>query len=349
MKIAQVSPLYESVPPKMYGGTERIVYFLTEELVRQGHEVTLFASKDSRTSGSLVPCCDKALRLDKNCLDQLAPHVLQLEQVQQRIAEFDIIHYHIDHIHFPLARRTEKPHITTAHGRMDIAAYKPLFREFNDIPLVSISQAQRRPLPQAHWVGNIYHGLPLDLYRFFEQEGKYLAFLGRISREKRVDRAIDLAKRTGIPLRIAAKVGAKDQEYYEKEIKPLLDDPLVEFIGEIGEDEKGAFLGNALATLFPIDWPEPFGLVMIESMACGTPVIAYASGSVPEIIDEGVSGFIVHSQQEAVNAIYKLYTINRKACRETFEKRFSVKRMTEDYMSVYEQQLDTIRLKPVQV
>lgn len=347
MKIAQVSPLYESVPPKAYGGTERIVSFLTEELVRQGHEVTLFASNDSQTSAKLVPCCDKALRLDKDCLDQLAPHVLQLEQVQQRITEFDIVHYHTDHIHFPLAKRSNSKHITTSHGRMNLPEYEPLFREFQDIPMVSISHAQRRSLLCANWVGTVYHGLPTDLYRFHELEGKYLAFLGRISPEKRVDRAIDIAKQAGIPLKIAAKIAKSDEEYYEKEIKPLMDDPLVEFIGEIGEEEKGNFLGNALATLFPIDWPEPFGLVMIESMACGTPVIAYANGSVPEIIEEGVSGFIVESQQEALNAISKLYTINRRVIRETFERRFSVNRMTNDYLSVYEQQQETIRLKPL--
>ena len=336
MRIAQVSPLYESVPPKKYGGTERIVSFLTEELVRQGHEVTLFASKDSQTSARLIPCCNRALRLDKNCLDQLAPHVLQLEQVQQRLHEFDLVHFHVDHIHFPLVKRTNVAHITTSHGRMNLPEYRSLFREFRDIPMVSISHSQRRPLPWANWVNTVYHGLPSNLFRFQEQEGKYLAFLGRISPEKRVDRAIAIAKQAGIPLKIAAKIARPDLEYYEKEIKNLMDDPLVEFIGEIGDEEKSDFLGNALATLFPIDWPEPFGLVMIESMACGTPVIAYENGSVPEIIDEGLSGFIVNSQKEALQAIDRLHTINRKACRETFERRFSVNRMTRDYVAVYE-------------
>lgn len=347
MKIAQISPLYESVPPKLYGGTERIVSFLTEELLKQGQDVTLFASKDSKTSAKLVPCCDHALRLDKNCLDQLASHILQLEQLQQRMEEFDIVHYHIDHIHFPFAKRAGKSHITTLHGRMDIPEYKALFREFNQIPLVSISYSQRRPLPWVNWVRNIYHGLPADLYRFHEKEGKYLAFLGRISPEKGIARAIDIAKRAGIPLKIAAKIGKADQEYYEKEIKHLLDDPLVEFIGEIGEHEKSDFLGNALATLFPIDWPEPFGLVMTESMACGTPVIAWEKGSVPEIIEEGLNGFVVNSQQEALQAINKLHTIKRRDCRETFEQRFTDKRMAKDYISVYEQQLETSRLKPL--
>lgn len=336
MKIAQVSPLYESVPPKRYGGTERIISFLTEELVRQGHEVTLFASNDSQTSARLIPCCERALRLDKGCLDQMAPHVLQLEQVQQRLSEFDVVHYHVDHIHFPLAKRTNVAHITTSHGRMNLPEYEALFSEFKDIPMVSISDSQRRPLPWANWIGTVYHGLPTSLYRFQKQEGKYLAFLGRISPEKRVDRAIAIAKQAGIPLKIAAKIARPDQEYYEKEIRHLMDDPLVEFIGEIGDEEKSDFLGNALATLFPIDWPEPFGLVMIESMACGTPVIAYKNGSVPEIIDEGLSGFIVQSQKDALKAIDKLHTINRKACRETFERRFSVNRMTKDYITVYE-------------
>lgn len=349
MKIAQVSPLYESVPPKMYGGTERIVSFLTEELVGQGHEVTLFASNDSQTSARLIPCCDRALRLDKNCLDQLAPHVLQLEQVQQRLFEFDMVHYHVDHIHFPLAKRSSIAHITTSHGRMNIPEYNALYREFREIPMVSISYSQRRPLPWANWVGTVYHGLPENLYRFQEKEGKYLAFLGRISPEKRVDRAIEIAKKAGIPLKIAAKIAKSDQEYYEQKIRPMMDDPLVEFIGEIGEEEKGDFLGNALATLFPIDWPEPFGLVMIESMACGTPVIAYENGSVPEVIDDGLSGFIVQSRQEALKAIDKLHNINRKTCRETFERRFSVNRMARNYISIYEQQQEITSLKLLKV
>ena len=347
MKIAQISPLYESVPPKLYGGTERIVSFLTEELVKQGHDVTLFASKDSKTSAKLVPCCDQALRLDQSCLDQLAPHVLQLEQLQQRLPEFDIVHYHIDHIHFPLAKRAGIANVTTSHGRMNLPEYKSLFREFMNMPMVSISYSQRQPLPLINWVGNVYHGLPADLFRYHGNEGKYLAFLGRISPEKRVDRAIDIAKKAGIPLKIAAKIAKPDQEYYEKEIKPLMDDPLVEFTGEIGEHEKSDFLGNALATLFPVDWPEPFGLVMTESMACGTPVIAWENGSVPEVIDEGLSGFVVNSEQEALHAINNIHTIKRRDCRETFERRFTVKRMTKDYISVYKNQLEISRLKPL--
>lgn len=337
MRIAQVSPLYESVPPRLYGGTERVVHFLTEELVRQGHEVTLFASKDSSTSARLVSCCDQALRLNENCMDTLSHHVLQMEMVQQMLPVFDIVHYHVDYIHFPLARRAGKPHVTTSHGRMDIPDYRNLFGEFQEMPMISISKAQRQPLPLAYWVGNVYHGLPDDLYTFHEQAGNYLAFMGRISPEKRVDRAIDLAKRSGIPLKIAAKIAKYDQEYYEREIKPLMDHPLVEFIGEIGDHEKSDFLGNALATLFPIDWCEPFGLVMIESMACGTPVIAYALGSVPEIIEEGKNGFIVQSQEEALRAIQKVDTISRKKCRESFEDRFSAERMAKDYLAIYEQ------------
>lgn len=345
MKIAQISPLYESVPPKLYGGTERIVSFLTEELIRQGHEVTLFASGDSITNARHIPCCDKALRLNKDCLDQLAPHIVQLEIVQQRLFEFDLIHYHIDPIHFPLARRARTPHITTLHGRMDIPDYKTLFREFSEIPLVSISNSQRRPLCRANWVGTVYHGLPEYLYRFRENEGKYLAFLGRISPEKGVDSAIEIAKRAGIPLKIAAKIGKQDEAFFEREIKPLLDHPLIQFIGEIDEHEKNNFLGNALATLFPIKWPEPFGLVMIESMACGTPVIAYEQGSVPEIIDEYLTGFVVNSVEEALKALNQLHKVDRKKCRATFEKRFSVKRMAQNYVSIYEQQTDTIKLK----
>lgn len=345
MRIAQVSPLYERVPPKFYGGTERIVSYLTEELVRRGHEVTLFASGDSITKAKLISCCDTALRLDSNCEDQLVPHILQLELVQQHLQDFDIIHYHMDSIHFPLARRAHKPHITTTHGRMNIPEYKPLFRQFEEAPLVSISNSQRLPLHWANWIGTVYHGLPANLFQFHEKEGKYLAFLGRISPEKRVDRAIEIAKRVGIPLKIAAKVAKQDQQYYETQVKPLMDDPLIDFIGEIGDGEKNDFLGNALATLFPIDWPEPFGLVMIESLACGTPVIAYQNGSVPEIIESGRTGFVVNSQDEAVEAVHQLHKIDRKLCRETFERRFSVQRMTEDYVSIYEQQLNVINLK----
>jgi glycosyltransferase involved in cell wall biosynthesis len=345
MKIAQVSPLCERVPPKLYGGTERIVSYLTEELVRQGHEVTLFASGDSLTSARLISCWNKALRLDSRCFDQLLPHVLQLELVQQHLQEFDVIHYHSDYIHLPLARRAGKPYLSTLHGRMNIPEYKPLFREYVEAPLVSISNSQRQPLPGANWIGTVYHGLPADLCSFHEKEGSYLAFLGRISPEKRVDRAIDIARRVQLPLKIAAKVDPADQQYYDRHIRHLMDDPLVEFIGEIGDEQKSDFLGNALALLFPIDWPEPFGLVMIEAMACGTPVIAYQQGSVPEIIEHGKTGFVVNSQEEAAAAVQQLYKINRRLCRETFEKRFSVERMAADYVTLYSQQIEVAALK----
>jgi glycosyltransferase involved in cell wall biosynthesis len=271
-KIAQVAPLYESVPPKYYGGTERVVSYLTEQLVRQGHEVTLFASGDSVTKARLVAPCRPALRLDKHCLDQLAHHVLMLELGLEEAASFDIIHSHIDYLHFPLSRCQPISHLTTPHGRLDIPDLVPLYEEFSEIPVVSISNAQREPLPWLNWLGTVYHGLPDDLYRFRESPVKHLAFLRRISPEKRVDWAIEIAKRLGMQIRVAAKVDDIDREYFEDVVVPLLKDPLVEYVGEIGDGEKDEFLGNAYALLFPIDWPEPFGLVMIEAMACGTPV-----------------------------------------------------------------------------
>lgn len=340
MRIAQVSPLYESVPPKAYGGTERVVSYLTEELVRQGHDVTLFAAGDSVTSARLSAPCTRSLRLDELCIDKLAHHVLMLEQLSKEIESFDVVHYHIDYIHFPLSRRQRVPHLTTLHGRLDIPDLFPIFKEFREMPVVSISNAQRAPLPWANWLGTVYHGLPQDLYRFQPKHGSYLAFLGRISPEKRVDRAIETAQRVGMPLRIAAKVDAADTEYFQTVVKPLLKDPLVEFLGEIGDSEKEAFLGNALALLFPIDWPEPFGLVIIEALACGTPVIAYGHGSVPEVIQDGVTGFIVHDQQEAESAIRRVPALRRADCRRAFEERFSVSRMVEDYMAIYQKLLE---------
>ncbi len=339
MRIAQVAPLYEAVPPKLYGGTERVVHYLTEELVRQGHEVTLFASGDSVTSARLIPCCPRSLRLDPECKDRLAPHVLMVEKVLQRAEQFDIIHFHIDHIHFPLVRRFSFPHLTTLHGRLDIAEIYPLFWEFKELPFVSISQAQRSPLPFINWVGTVYHGLPEDLYRFYPERGEYLAFLGRISPEKRPDRAIKIAEKAGMKLLIAAKVDAADRAYYEEVIKPLLKSPWVEFIGEINDREKNEFLGKAYALLFPIDWPEPFGLVMIEAMACGTPVVAWRCGSVPEIIQEGINGYIVESTEEAVRALEQVRKIQRELCRKSFERRFSAKRMAKDYLKIYEKLL----------
>lgn len=335
MRIAQIAPLFESVPPKYYGGTERVVSYLTEELVRQGHEVTLFASGDSVTSAHLVAACRRSLRLDKHCVDQMAHHILMLERVFQRADQFDILHFHIDYLHFPLSRRQGVTSVTTLHGRLDIPDLVPLYKEFRDMPVVSISEAQREPLPWLNWQATVYHGLPDNLYRLRVEPGSYLAFLGRIAPEKRADRAIEISKRVGIPLKIAAKVDRIDKDYFEGVVEPLLRDPLVEFVGEIGDGEKDEFLGNAYALLFPIDWPEPFGLVMIEAMACGTPVIAYRQGSVPEVLEDGVTGFIVKGLEDAVEAVRRVPEISRKRCREVFEERFTARRMATDYLKVY--------------
>ncbi|RUL87769.1 glycosyltransferase family 4 protein [Tautonia sociabilis] len=336
MRIAQVAPLYERVPPQSYGGTERVVSYLTEELVRQGHDVTLFASGDSLTAARLVPCCDRALRLGGRCVDPIARHVYQIERVLSLADEFDVIHWHTDYLHFPLSRRLGVPHVTTLHGRLDLPDLPDLYAEFDDMPVVSISDAQRSPLPLARWAGTVYHGLPESLYELREADGGYLAFLGRISPEKRPDRAIEIARRVGLPLKIAAKVDKADREYYETTIRPLMDHPLVEFIGEIGDADKQDFLGNALALLFPIDWPEPFGMVMIEAMACGTPVVAFRCGSVPEVIDDGVTGFIVDDLAGACRAVEHAGRIDRRRVRSVFEQRFSARRMALDYVAIYE-------------
>lgn len=336
MRIAQVAPLYESVPPKLYGGTERVVSYLTEELVRQGHDVTLFASADSETKADLRHICERALRLEgKKIVDPLAHHIRMVEAVAQEAPEFDIVHFHIDYLHFPVTRRQRLSAVTTLHGRLDIPDIHPLFREFPDMNLVSISDAQRAPMKWANWVGTVHHGLPEDLYTAKEKPGKYLAFLGRISPEKRVDRAIEIAKRVGMPIKIAAKIDVADREYFETKIRHLLEDPLVEFIGEIGEHEKNEFLGNAYALMFLIDWEEPFGLVMTEAMACGTPVIAWRMGSVPEVIDQGVTGCIVESMDEAVQAIKQVGKMDRRLIRRVFEERFSARRMARDYVSIF--------------
>lgn len=339
MRIAQVAPLFESIPPKYYGGTERVVSYLTEELVRQGHDVTLFASGDSVTKARLIAPCRRSLRLDKQSIDHMTHHVLMLEMVHQNLSNFDIIHFHIDYLHFPLARHFNTPHVTTLHGRLDIPDLIDLYKEFRDIPLVSISNSQREPLSWVNWQGTVYHGLPLDLYSFRESRGDYLAFLGRISPEKRVDRAIEIAKRLNMKLKIAAKVDKIDRNYFEAVVEPLLNYPLIEYLGEIGEGEKDEFLGNAYALLFPIDWPEPFGLVMIEALACGTPVIAYRWGSVPEVIEHGQTGFIVNSLDDAIEAVKQIPTIDRKRCREVFERRFSAGRMAQDYLAIYQKLL----------
>ena len=341
MRIAQVAPLYESVPPKQYGGTERIVSYLTEELVRQGHDVTLFASGDSETAARLVPVCHRSLRLDERCMDQIAHHVLLLEQVSQRAHEFDVIHFHIDYLHFPVSRLLRIPHVTTLHGRLDIPDLAPLYNEFREMPVVSISNSQRDPLPWANWQATVYHGLPEYLLRFRSKTGKYLAFLGRICPEKRVDRAIEIAKQTGIPLKIAAKVDPADKRYFKRVVEPLLrDSSVAEWVGEISDRQKDEFLGNAYALLFPIDWPEPFGLVMIEAMACGTPVIAYEGGSVAEVIEEGRTGFIVTELEDAIEAVRRVPDLSRAHCRQVFEKRFTVTRMANDYVKVYMRIID---------
>src|SRR5262245_6345294 len=345
MRIAQVAPLYESVPPGQYGGTERVVSYLTEELIELGHDVTLFASGDSITNAELAPCCPRSLRTDPGCFDPLARHYLMLEEVFRRASQFDLIHFHIDYLHFPLSRRSGISQLTTLHGRLDLPDLAPLYRQFHDMPLVSISDAQRRPIPWAGWLGTVHHGLPEDLFKFHEVPGDYLAFLGRIAPEKRVDRAIEIARRAGMPLKIAAKVDKLDQDYFDTVIKPLLDPSLVEFIGEVDDKEKEEFLGNAYALLFPIDWPEPFGLVMIESMACGTPVIAWSNGSVPEIMEDGVTGFIVEEVEEAARAVERVESFDRMLCREAFERRFTVARMAEDYINIYEQILEKCSLE----
>jgi glycosyltransferase involved in cell wall biosynthesis len=340
MKIAQVAPLYESVPPKLYGGTERVVSYLTEELVRQGHDVTLFASGDSITRAKLRPVCERALRLEgKKVIDPLAHHIRMIAMVAEEAADFDVIHFHIDYLHFPVTRHLNLSALTTLHGRLDIPDLVPIYQDFWDMNLVSISNAQRGPLSWTNWIGNVYHGLPDDLYTPTMTPGNYLAFLGRICPEKRVDRAIEIAIRANMPIKIAAKVDAVDREYFDSKVRKLFDHPLVEYVGEIGEKQKEEFLGNAHAVLFPIDWPEPFGLVMIESMACGTPVIAYPMGSVPEIIDEGATGFMVTSIEEAVKAVDKIQSFNRAACRRAFNSRFSARRMALDYIEVYQRVL----------
>jgi glycosyltransferase involved in cell wall biosynthesis len=336
MKIAQIAPLYEAVPPKLYGGTERIVSFLTEELVRQGHKVTLFASGDSVTRAQLVASVPQALRLNEKCEDALAPHIVQLQKVIESSGDFDFIHFHTDYLSYPFTQFLDVPHLTTLHGKLTIDELQMVYDTYPDEPLVCISDSQCKPLPQANFVGRVHHGLPINLFKQGNGNGNYFAFLGRISPEKRCDRAIEIAITTNTPIKIAAKVDKADQDYFEQCIKHLLDHPLVQFIGEINEDQKQEFLGNAKALLFPIDWPEPFGLVMIEAMACGTPVLAWNNGSVPEIIDEGRSGFIVNSMDEAIGAANKISSLNRSRVRSCFEQRFTATRMANDYVNIYQ-------------
>jgi glycosyltransferase involved in cell wall biosynthesis len=336
MKIAQIGPLMESVPPRLYGGTERIVAYLTDELVRLGHDVTLFASGDSVSSAELVPCASMALRLDPNVRDFIPYYMLMLDRVRQMADEFDILHFHIDQFHFPLFRPIANHTVTTLHGRQDLYDLKPLYVGFSEMPLVSISNDQRKPVAGSNFVATVYHGIPPDLLKpIYNPRGGYLAFLGRISPEKGPERAIRIAQAIGIPLKIAAKVDKVDRDYFREVVEPLLDHPGIEFIGEINERSKSDFLGEARALLFPVDWPEPFGLAMIEAMACGTPVLAFRRGSVAEIIDEGVTGAIVDTPEEAVQMLPQVLALDRRKVRRRFEERFTVTRMAKDYLQVY--------------
>jgi glycosyl transferase family 1/glycosyl transferase family 4 len=335
LRIAQIAPLYESVPPKLYGGTERIVAYLAEELVRRGHEVTLFAAGDSAVDVPVVAGSPQSLRLTG--LDHLGPmfHLPMLSDVYDNASRFDVIHSHVDCLSFPLARQARVPTVSTMHGRLDLKEMLPIYRAYRDLPMVSISDDQRRPLPEMNWLRTIYHGLPRNLLKFCREPGKYLAFLGRICPEKRPDLAIQIARRSGVPLKIAAKVDRLDREYFEAVIKPLLSGPGVEFVGEINESQKQQFLGEALALLFPIDWPEPFGLVMIEALACGTPVIARPCGSVSEILRHGVTGFIHSSVDELASAVSNIGNISRQKCRDEFDTRFTTDVMAANYERVY--------------
>jgi glycosyltransferase involved in cell wall biosynthesis len=335
MRIAQIAPLTEAVPPKLYGGTERVVAYLTDALMQLGHEVTLFASGDSLTKAKLVPIWPHALRLDATIKDHFVPLFMQLETVARHAQEFDIIHSHLDYFGYPLLRRLGVPSVTTLHGRLDLPELPPLYELYGDIPVVSISNSQRAPLPQANYVATVLHGLPQDLLAKGCGSGGYLAFLGRISPEKAPDAAIRIAAQAGLPLKIAAKVDRVDEEYYKAIVEPLLSLGDVEFIGEICEDQKNEFLGNAAGLLFPIAWREPFGLVMIEAMACGTPVIAFENGSVPEVLEDGVTGFIVHNEQQAIEAVGRIGTLDRNRIRAEFDRRFTAHHMAQNYLSLY--------------
>jgi glycosyltransferase involved in cell wall biosynthesis len=347
MKIAQVAPLYEAVPPKLYGGTERVVANLTDALVELGHEVTLFSSADAVTRAELVPVRDQAIRLDPAPLkSDMAAHLSMLSEVRRQQDRFDIIHFHTDMVHFPLFEAMAPRTLTTLHGRLDLKDLPEVYRRWPKYPLVSISDAQRVSLPFANWVGTVYHGMPEAMFQFSDAPRGYLAFLGRISPEKGPDRAIHIAKRLGVPLKIAAKVDAADTAYFETCIRPLLNDPLIEFVGEIGDSKKSEFLGGAIALLFPICWPEPFGLVMIEAMACGTPVIGYPYGSAPEVIDDGVTGFLVGGEDEAVAAIARARTLDRREVRRRFVRRFSATAMARGYLDLYADRLARLPYAP---
>jgi glycosyltransferase involved in cell wall biosynthesis len=336
MKIAQVAPLYEPVPPPKYGGTERVVSLLSDALIDAGHEVTVYAAGDSTTRGTLRPGCHRAIRDNRGCIDPVGVHYLMLEQVLHEASGFDVIHFHTDFLHFPFVRRLNRPHITTLHGRLDLPHLKSIYREYTDIPTVSISRSQRTYLPEANWVATIYHGLGKNELTIGKGNGGYLAFLGRMSPEKGPDKAIQIARQAGMKIKMAAKVDPVDREYFRSVIEPLLEDDAVEFIGEVDHKGKMELLQGASALLFAIDWPEPFGLVMIEAMACGTPVVAWNRGSVPEVVDEGITGFIVHSDEEAIAAIERCKFLDRMACRARFEQRFLKERMMADYVNLYE-------------
>ncbi|MFL6451901.1 MAG: glycosyltransferase family 4 protein [Bryobacteraceae bacterium] len=340
MRIAQVAPLVETVPPESYGGTERIVSYLTEELVELGHDLTLFASGGSATKAKLVPVSEQSLRSDPSVKDPLTRTIVELEEVLKRTHDFDLIHFHDGYVHFPLSRRLQIPSVTTVHGRMDLPDLVQIFNEFSEVPLISISNQQRSPLPFANWFATVLHGIPEHLFTFRPDPEDYAAFVGRICPEKRPDRAIEIAKHVGMPLKIAAKVDKVDEQYFQSEIKPLLNSSLIEFIGEVNDAEKNELLRGARAFLFPIDWPEPFGLVMIESLACGTPVIAFECGSVPEVLEHGKTGFIVRTMDEAKQALRKVGAVSRLVCRQEFERRFTSARMAENYLLAYERLLN---------
>jgi len=343
VRIAQVAPLFENVPPNQYGGTERVVSYLSEELVRQGHRVTLFATAGSRTSAELVPVVDRPLRGNAHWMMHA---LIQLERVIERVEDFDVLHFHTDHLHYPLLRYLDAAVVTTLHGRLDIPDLQPLHEVYSDAAVVSISEAQRAPLPDARWVATVPHGLPPALYHPGTGAGGYLAFVGRISPEKRLDRAVEIARRAGLPLHIGAKVDPADRKYFEREIEPLLATPGIEYLGEVDDRQKCDLIGNARALLFPIDWPEPFGLVMVEAMACATPVLAFRGGSVEEILEAGVTGTVVDTVDEAVAALPAVLALDRTRCREEFERRFSARRMARDYVRVYERLMDASRRAP---
>jgi glycosyltransferase involved in cell wall biosynthesis len=346
LRIAQISPLTEAVPPKLYGGTERVISWLTEELVALGHEVTLFASGDSVTNARLEPMWPTALRLDGSVRDPNALHMAMVEHVYRRAKEFDLFHFHLDYYPFSLMSRQSTPFLTTLHGRLDLPEHQPVFSTFSAIPVVSISNAQRRPVPNAHWMGTVHHGLPENLLRPASRRPAYLAFLGRISPEKRVDRAIHIAERCGLPIKIAAKIDAVDQDYFNDEIRPLFAKSNVEYVGEIADAQKSEFLSGAIALIVPIDWPEPFGLVMIEAMACGAPVIAFNRGSVSELIEDGITGFVVEDETSAVGAVRQLSQLSRPAIRKRFEERFTARRMAAQYLEIYRQSIGASSQRP---